>query len=91
MILQDTGLTGKERATLITGSRHGNIQVCEPLCCLNRPCFVFMKIICTEPFLVYRFRMEHSMFYKYLQSKQDLTGQHRGVRGVLYQEMGLLN
>jgi hypothetical protein len=31
------------------------------------------------------------MFYKYLQSKQDLTGQHRGVRGVLCQEMGLLN
>jgi hypothetical protein len=46
---------------------------------------------CTETFLVYWIRMKHYMFYKYLQSKQDLTGQHRGVRGVWCQEMALLS
>ena len=46
---------------------------------------------CTETILVYWIRMKHYVFYKYLQSKQDLTGQHRGVRGVWCQEMGLLS
>lgn len=35
--------------------------------------------------------MKHYIFCKCLESKQDLTGHHSGVRGVWCQEMGLLS